>query len=100
MVLLTQLTGLQKQLVVSWIPNRITYTKEVTKDIQLFTVHNVTRRKQSMAFDTYIEDKAMIPVLLGFDWMVSHGTWTDCPYETYVYLKKRVIHNGNAKPLS
>ena len=40
-------------------------------------------------FDTYIEDKAMIPVLLGYDWMVSHGTWTDCPYETYMYLKKR-----------
>ena len=52
-----------------------------------------------MPFDTYIEDKAMIPVLLGYDWMVSHGTWTDCPYETYVYLKKKVIHNGNATPL-
>ena len=50
-------------------------------------------------FDTYIEDKAMIPVLLGYDWMVSHGTWTDCPYETYVSLKKKVIHNGNAIPL-
>ena len=23
-------------------------------------------------FNTYIEDKAMIPVLLAFDWMVSH----------------------------
>ena len=45
-----------------------------------------------MPFDTYIEDKAMIPVLLGYDWMVSHGTWTDCPYETYVFLKKKVIH--------
>jgi len=52
-----------------------------------------------MPFDTYIEDKAMIPVLLGFDWMVSHGTWTDCPYETYMSLKKKVIHNGNATPL-
>ena len=30
-----------------------------------------------MGFNTYIEDKAMIPVLLGYDWMVSHGTWTD-----------------------
>ena len=53
-----------------------------------------------MPFDTYIEDKAMIPVLLGYDWMVSHGTWTDCPYETYMFLKKKVIHNGNAKELS
>ena len=51
-------------------------------------------------FNTYIEDKAMIPVLLGYDWIVSHGTWTDCPYETYVFLKKKVIHNGNAKELS
>ena len=53
-----------------------------------------------MGFNTYIEDRAMIPVLLGYDWMVSHGTWTDCPYETYMFLKKKVIHNGNAKELS
>ena len=53
-----------------------------------------------MPFDTYIEDRAMIPVLLGFDWIVVRNTWTDCPYETYMHLKKRVIHNGNAKELS
>ena len=52
-----------------------------------------------MPFDTYIEDKAMIPVLLAFDWMIMKDTWTDCPVETYFALKKRVIHNGNAKPL-
>ena len=52
-----------------------------------------------MPFDTYIEDRAMIPVLLGFDWIVVRNTWTDCPYETYMYLKKKVIHNGNAKEL-
>ena len=51
-------------------------------------------------FNTYIEDKAMIPVLLGYDWMIMKDTWTDCPYETYMYLKKKVIHNGNAKPLA
>ena len=51
-------------------------------------------------FNTYIEDKAMIPVLLGYDCMVSHRTWTDCPYETYMFLKKKVIPNGNAKPLA
>ena len=45
-----------------------------------------------MPFDTYIEDRAMIPVLLGFDWIVVRNTWTDCPYETYMHLKKRVIH--------
>ena len=52
-----------------------------------------------MPFDTYIEDRAMIPVLLGFDWIVVRNTWTDCPYETYMHLKKKVIHNGNATPL-
>ena len=51
-------------------------------------------------FNTYIEDRAMIPVLLGFDWMIWKDTWTDCPQETYTALKKRVIHNGNAKELS
>ena len=50
-------------------------------------------------FNTYIEDKAMIPVLLGYDWMIMKDTWTNCPYETYMHLKKKVIHNGNAKPL-
>ena len=53
-----------------------------------------------MPFDTYIEDRALIPVLLGYDWIISKDTWTDCPYETYVNLKKKVIHNGNAKPLA
>ena len=53
-----------------------------------------------MGFNTYIEDRAMIPVLLGYDWMIWKDTWTDCPYETYMFLKKRVIHNGNAKKLS
>ena len=52
-----------------------------------------------MPFDTYIEDRAMIPVLLGYDWMIWKDTWTDCPYETYMFLKKKVIHNGNATPL-
>ena len=62
--------------------------------------HNVTRRKPSMPFNTYIDDRAMIPVLLAYDWLVTHGTWTDCPYETYIALKKKVVHNGNAVPLS
>ena len=99
MVLRTHLTGLQKQLVVSWIPNKITYTKEVTKDIQLFTVHNVMRRKQSMAFNTYIDDRAMIPILLEHDWFIWKDTWTDCSYETYMALKKMMRHNGNAVPM-
>ena len=51
-------------------------------------------------FNTDIEDKAMIPVLRGYDGMIMKDTGTDCPYETYMYLKKKVIHNGNAKPLS
>ncbi len=53
-----------------------------------------------MPFNTYIEDRAMIPVLLGYDWAIWKNTWTDCPYETYMFLKKKVIHNGNAKELS
>ena len=36
-----------------------------------------------MAFNTYIDDKDMIPYLLAYDWMISHDTWTDCPFETY-----------------
>ena len=51
-----------------------------------------------MAFNTYIDDKDMIPVLLDHDWIVSHNTWTDCSYETYVALKKVLKHNGNATP--
>ena len=51
-------------------------------------------------FNTYIEDKAMIPVLLGYDWIVSHGTWTNCPYPIYKALSKQFRHNGNAKLLS
>ena len=51
-------------------------------------------------FPTYIDDKGMIPVLLDHDWMTfTNGTWTNCPYETYMHLKKKVIHNGNAKEL-
>ena len=30
-----------------------------------------------MPFNTYIDDKDMIPVLLDHDWIVSHNTWTD-----------------------
>ena len=52
-----------------------------------------------MGFNTYIEDKAMIPVLLAYDWMISHNTWTDCSYETYMALKKMMRHTGNAIPM-
>ena len=50
-------------------------------------------------FNTYIDDKDMIPTLLDYGWIILKDTWTDCPYETYISLKKKVIHNGNAKPL-
>ena len=49
-----------------------------------------------MGFNTYIDDKEMIPVLLAYDWIISKDTWTDCPYETYQSIKKRELHNGNA----
>ena len=65
------------------------------------TQYNQTKKRRTKKmFNTYIEDKAMIPVLLGYDWMIMKDTWTDCPVETYFALKKRVIHNGNAKELS
>ena len=51
-----------------------------------------------MAFNTYIDDRAMIPVLLEHDWIIWKDTWTDCPYETYQAIKKKEMHNDNAKP--
>ena len=51
-------------------------------------------------FNTYIEDKAMIPVLLGYDWMIMKDTWTNCPFPTYKALYKQFVHNSNAKLLS
>ena len=69
------------------------------KHTQFISVQNVMRRKQSMAFDTYIDDRAMIPILLSHDWMIMNDTWTDCSYETYMALKKMMRHNGNAMPM-
>ena len=51
-----------------------------------------------MTFNTYIDDKDMIPVLLDHDWMIMKYTWTDCPYPTYKALCKAVTHKGNAVP--
>ena len=52
-----------------------------------------------MPFDTYIDDRAMIPILLEHDWMIWKDTWTDCSYETYMALKKMMRHTGNAMPM-
>ena len=52
-----------------------------------------------MSFNTYIDDRAMIPILLAHDWMIANDTWTDCSYETYMALKKMMRHNGNAVPM-
>ena len=49
-----------------------------------------------MGFNTYIDDRLMIPVLLAYDWMIQKDTWTNCPYETYQAIKKKELHNGNA----
>ena len=49
-----------------------------------------------MPFNTYIDDKDMIPVLLEYDWIIWKDTWTDCPYNTYTAIKKAYQHNGNA----
>ena len=51
-----------------------------------------------MPFNKYIDDKAMIPVLLEYDWIIMKNTWTDCPYPTYRALYKHYRHNGNAVP--
>ena len=40
-------------------------------------------------FNTYIDDRLMIPILLAYDWMIQKDTWTDCPYETYQAIKKK-----------
>jgi len=49
-----------------------------------------------MPFNTYIDDKDMIPTLLDYGWIITHNTWTDCPYPTYKAIKKAYSHNGNA----
>ena len=53
-----------------------------------------------MPFYTYIDDRAMIPILLEYGWIVSHSTWTDCPLPTYIGIKKANQHNHNAVPLT
>ena len=52
-----------------------------------------------MPFNTYIDDRAMIPVLLEHGWIIWKDTWTDCSYETYMALKKMMRHTGNAVPM-
>ena len=54
---------------------------------------------ERLMFNTYIDDRAMIPVLLEHDWMIWKDTWTDCSYETYMALKKMMRHTGNAMPM-
>jgi len=41
-----------------------------------------------MPFNTYIDDKDMIPLLLNYDWIIQKGTWTNCPYEIYKHIEK------------
>ena len=49
-----------------------------------------------MPFNTYIDDKDIIPTLLDYGWITWRETWTDCPYPTYKSIKKAYQHNGNA----
>ena len=42
-------------------------------------------------FNTYIEDKAMIPVLLAYDWMILKDTWTDCSQRIYDHIKDEML---------
>ena len=41
-----------------------------------------------MPFNTYIDDKDMIPLLLNYDWIIQKDTWTNCPYEIYKHIEK------------
>ena len=52
-----------------------------------------------MPFNTYIDDRDMIPTLLDYGWMIWNDTLTDCPVPTYVGIKKALQHNQNAQPL-
>ena len=53
-------------------------------------------KEEETMFNTYIDDKDIIPTLLNYGWMIMHDTWTDCPYPTYKSMKKAYQHNGNA----
>tara|TARA_B100001989_G_C24208194_1_gene301726 strand:- start:224 stop:415 length:192 start_codon:yes stop_codon:yes gene_type:complete len=46
-----------------------------------------------MPFNTYIDDKDMIPILLSYDWMIWKDTWTDCPYEIYKNIERTHLHD-------
>ena len=52
-----------------------------------------------MPFNTYIDDKDMIPYLLEYDWIIWKDTWPAGPYPTYNAIKKNYLHNGNAVPM-
>ena len=42
-----------------------------------------------MPFNTYIDDKDMIPILLNYDWMILKDTWTDCSQRIYDHIKEQ-----------
>ena len=46
-----------------------------------------------MAFNTYIDDKDMIPILLSYDWMILKDTWTDCSQRVYNHIKDVHLHD-------
>ena len=46
-----------------------------------------------MPFNTYIDDKDMIPILLSYDWMIWKDTWTDCSQRIYDHIKDVHLHD-------
>ena len=46
-----------------------------------------------MPFNTYIDDKDMIPILLTYDWMIWKDTWTDCSQRIYDHIKDVHLHD-------
>ena len=48
----------------------------------------MTYPSEFTTFPTWIHDADMIPILLGYDWIIVKNTWTDCPYPTYKNIEK------------
>mgnify|MGYP001480396068 FL=1 len=46
-----------------------------------------------VAFNTYIDDADMIPILLSYDWVIWKDTWTNCKQHIYNHIKDVHLHD-------
>ena len=46
-----------------------------------------------VAFNTYIDDTDMIPILLSYDWVIWKDTWTNCKQHIYDHIKDVHLHD-------